>query len=103
MTRASVTVTSSTVMLARLWPMRHRLGTAKAGMPIYGARYESACQAIAKTVSERIASRGSDVTRSEERGSSRDIDDRLVRHLRMEAGLHGALEHIPDHLALTLP
>ncbi len=44
MMRATVTTTSTGVILSRLPPMRTKLGIANAGMPSEGAKYDSVCQ-----------------------------------------------------------
>src|SRR5262249_4488301 len=98
-TRASVTTTSIGVIVSRLWPMRTKLGIANAGIPSVGARCDSASQAIAKITSERTVCRDIVPARPASRYSSGCIDDLVVRHLLIEAGLHGALHHVDDRLA----
>src|SRR5215475_6143981 len=99
MTRASVTTTSIGVIVSRLWPMRTKLGIANAGIPSVGARWDSSSQAAAKTTSERTVWRDMVPARPASRYSSGCIDDLVVRHLLVEAGLHGALHHVDDRLS----
>src|SRR5258707_10246371 len=99
-TRASVTATSSGVIVIRLAPMRTKLGNAKGGIPSAGERNDSVCQITARTTMVTIVSRRIPANDSGSRGASRDIDDRLVGHLRVEAGFDRALHHVPDHRAV---
>src|ERR1700722_6508558 len=96
MTRASVTSTSMGVILTRLAQILAKPGIANAGMPSAGAKYESVCQSTQKTAMETSVWRGNPAVSSAARTSSWDINDLLVRHLLVEAGLHGALHHVGD-------
>src|SRR3954452_9740556 len=98
-TRATVTTTSMNVMLIRLCPMRTKLGIAKAGIPSAGAKYDSTSQTSTNTSSETMVWRENVPARPASRYSLRCIDDLVVGHLLVEAGLHGALHHVPDRLA----
>src|SRR6185295_14263496 len=86
-------------MPIRLWAMRTQLGTANGGIPSTGVRYDSASQATTKTSSETMVWRESVPPRPASRYSLRCIDDLVVGHLLIEAGLHGALHHVPDRPA----
>src|SRR5262249_62281765 len=100
MTRASVTRTSIGVIVSRLCPMRAKLGIAKAGMPSVGARYDSASHKAAKIRSETTACRENFPSRlAASRCSSGCINDLVVRHGLVEAGLDRALHHVRDRLA----
>src|ERR1700724_4758816 len=89
MTRARVTSTSTGVILSRLPQIRTKLGIAKAGMPSAGAKYDSVSQIRQKIRIETSAWLGNFPARSAARYSSWDIDDLLVRHPVVEAGVHG--------------
>src|SRR5262249_47249633 len=102
-TRAKVTATSIQVTVARLCAMRVRLGTANGGMPMSGARCDSASQASARIAMVTSDWRGKPGTKIDSRLSSRDIDDLLVRHFLVEAGFDRALHHVPYRLAVGSP
>src|SRR5262252_8203081 len=99
MTRASVTRTSIGVIVSRLRPIRAKLGMANAGIPSAGARYDSASHNAAKIRTETTAWRENVPSRPASRYSSGCIDDLVVRHVLVEAGLHGALHHVDDRLS----
>src|SRR5262249_29520205 len=98
-TRASVTTTSSGVIVTRLCAMRAKLGMAKAGMPSVGAKWDSVSQTMTKISRERTVWRENAPSSAASRTPSGCIDDLLVRHLLIEAGLDGALHHVGDRLA----
>src|SRR6516165_7227016 len=52
-----------------------------------------------KIAMETSVWRGNPAVSSAARASSWDINDLLVRHLLVEAGLHGALHHVGDGFA----
>src|SRR5882762_7201733 len=101
-TRASVTSASTMSTRSRLAQIFSRLGTAKGGMPSAGEASERSCQRTANTAIETKASRGRRHERSPPATSGR-IDDAGVGQLVDELRRHGALEHVPDHLALRAP
>src|SRR5215831_7352279 len=99
MTRTSVTTTSIGVMVIRLCPMRTKLGMANAGIPSAGARCDNTSQATTKMASEKMVWRDHVPARPASRYSSGCIDDLVVRHVRIEAGLYRAVHHVDDRLA----
>src|SRR4051794_23484056 len=105
MTRAKVTATSTNVMVAKLLAILTKLGMANGGIPSTGARYDRSSQQTTKTSSETRVWRGNVRSRTESRCSACPeeswpaIDDLLVRHLLIEARLHGPLHHVGDRLA----
>src|SRR6266567_2646512 len=102
-TRASVTTMSTGVMVAKLFAILTTLGMANGGIPSTGARCDSTSQQTTKTSSDTRVWRGNFRSRTESRCTSWDvswdIDDLLVRHGLVEAGLHGPLHHVGDRLA----
>src|SRR5262245_61661637 len=98
-TRATVTTTSTGVIVSRLCPMRTKLGMANAGTPMNGARCDSNSQTIAKASSESAVWRENAPGRPASRYSSGCIEDLGVRHLLIEAGFDGALHHVGNGVA----
>src|SRR5882757_5654954 len=98
MTRATVTMTSSGVMVIRLRPMRTKLGMANAGIPSAGAKCDSTSQTTTKIRSEMTVWRENVPARPASRYSSGYIEDLVVRHLLVESGLHRAIHHVHDRL-----
>src|SRR6185295_7009668 len=86
-------------MPIRLWAMRTQLGTANGGIPSTGVRYDSASQTTTNTSSETTVWRENVPPRPASRYSLRCIDDLVVGHLLIEAGLHRALHHVQNRLA----
>src|SRR4029079_16393482 len=109
MTRASVTATSRGVMVVIAFAIRSRLGIANGGIPSAGARCDRTSQTSAKTVRRRRVCRGKISTGTDSRCSvlilrlglsnSGRVDNLLVRHFFVEAGLDRTLHHIGDGLA----
>src|SRR5882757_4522018 len=99
MTRATVTMTSSGVMVIRLCPMRTKLGMANAGIPSAGAKWDSTSQTTTKIRSEMTVCRENVPASPASRYSSGCIEDLIVRHLLVESGLHRAVHHVDDCLA----
>src|ERR1044071_6846782 len=98
-TRASVTTTSSGVIVAKLFAILTKLGIANGGMPMSGARCDSTSQQTTKTSSDTRVWRGKVRSNADSRYSSWAIDDLLVRHLLIEPRLHRPLHHVGDRLA----